>query len=288
MDRKYGNILGINVNSTSKSRVLTFVRSRLAGKRKFYIVTPNPEIVLKAVRDKRLAKIINSADLAIADGVGLTQAAKFLSMTTPKNSFLKIPFCFFQGLWVGLATFFDRQWLFKEMKPIKGREMFIELVVLANKKRWKVFLFGGEHREAQETARKLERNYKRVKIRFAAGPVFSKEGQPISVKDREGEKEVIDSINEFRPHLLFVALETPKQEKWIGKWLPKLSIGGAMVVGGTFRYIAGQAPLPPKWMEGAGLEWVWRLLTEPYRLRRILNAWPIFPLTVFWHKVNSK
>ena len=266
--------------------MLTLVRSRLASKRKFYIVTPNPEIVLKAVSDKRLAKIINSADLAIADGVGLVQAAKFLSMASPKNSFLKIPFCFFQGLWVGLATFLDKDWLFRELRPIKGREMFLELVRLANKKGWRVFLLGGEHGEAEETAKKLQRSYKAVTFAWREGPIFDKEGLAISAAGLNEEKEAVYAINEFQPELLFVALETPKQEKWVSRWLPKLSIGGAMVVGGAFRYIAGQAPLPPKWMEEVGLEWVWRLITEPWRIGRVLNAWPIFPLRVFLYKIT--
>src|SRR3990172_5074368 len=113
MDRKYGEILGISISSTSRGKVLAFVRSRLTNKRKFYIVTPNPEIVLASQKDKKLAKIINHATLALADGVGISQSAKFLTLSAPKNTLLRVPFCFFQGLWVGLATFLDKEWLFR-------------------------------------------------------------------------------------------------------------------------------------------------------------------------------
>jgi N-acetylglucosaminyldiphosphoundecaprenol N-acetyl-beta-D-mannosaminyltransferase len=60
-----------------------------------------------------------------------------------------------------------------------------------------------------------------------------------------------------------------------------------MAVGGTFRYIAGMSKLPPKWMENFGLEWVWRLITEPKRFSRIFNAFPIFPLRIFWFKITG-
>ncbi|OGM04253.1 hypothetical protein A2112_00040 [Candidatus Woesebacteria bacterium GWA1_42_12] len=286
MDRKYGEILGISISSTSRGKVLAFVRSRLTNKSKFFIVTPNPEIVLASQKDKKLAKIINSASLSIADGVGLSQASRFLTLAAPKNSLLRIPFCFFQGLWVGLATFLDKEWLFREVRPIKGREMFLDLIRLANKKGWRVFLMGGEHGEGEVTARKLQRSYKRVSFAWREGPIFDREGKPISAEGLREEKEVVKAINEFRPDLLFVAMESPKQEKWIARWIDRLNIGGAMVVGGTFRYFAGHAPLPPKWMEGFGLEWAWRLITEPRRARRILNAWPIFPLRVFLYKIT--
>jgi len=287
MDRKYGKILGINVSSTSNAKVLAFVRSSLINKRKFYIVTPNPEIVLAAQKDKKLAEIINNSTLAIADGVGLSQAAKFLSMPSPKNIILRFPICFFQGLWVGLATFFDKKWLFEELRPIKGRELFIELVRLANKKHWKIYLLGGKSKEAEFAAKRLRVNYKGIKIDYSNGPILDITGKPINNFEREKEKETLKKINGYSPELLFVGFGAPKQEKWLYRWLSKLNIGGGMVVGGL-SYVSGAGRLPPKWMEESGLEWIWRLLTQPQRIRRILNAWPIFPLTVFWYKVNIK
>jgi N-acetylglucosaminyldiphosphoundecaprenol N-acetyl-beta-D-mannosaminyltransferase len=85
-----------------------------------------------------------------------------------------------------------------------------------------------------------------------------------------------------------VAFNNPKQEIWIYKNLKSLTVGGAMAVGGTFRYIAGLSKLPSAWMEKAGLEWLYRLITEPYRLRRVLNAFPVFPLRVFLYKVTGR
>ncbi|MEK7550393.1 MAG: WecB/TagA/CpsF family glycosyltransferase, partial [Patescibacteria group bacterium] len=75
---------------------------------------------------------------------------------------------------------------------------------------------------------------------------------------------------------------------WIYKNLSKLNIGGAMAVGGTFRYLSGFSKLPPKWMEKLGLEWVWRFLTEPKRIFRIFNAFPLFPIRVWIHKLKTK
>lgn len=247
--RKIGNILGVNVNSTQKNKVLVNIRDLLARKRKFYIVTPNPEIILKAQEDKNLMSALNRATISIPDGVGLKLA----------NPSLKI---------------------------IKGRDLFMSLISLANKKSWRVFLLGGKGEEAQTTAEKLKLSYKKIKLEYASGPILDNEAKPILESDIVIQNDVVARINNFQPRLLFVAFGAPKQEKWINEWLPKLNIGGAMVVGGTFSYISDTNRIPPKWVERCGLEWLWRLITQPWRIGRIFKAVIIFPLKVFWSKTR--
>jgi len=254
-DRKQGQILNIELSSTSKLRVLSFVRDSISHKSKFLIVTPNPEIILEAQEDKKLAKILNSADLALPDGVGLVLSAKILG--------------------------------FPALNLIKGREMFLDLAKLANKKHWKIFLLGGRKDEAEAAAEILSRSLKGVKIAYSAGPELNQAGEPTTLKDRELEKDIVAQINNFAPQILFIGFGAPKQEKWTAKWYRKLNVGGAMVVGGTFNYISGRASLPPKWMENYGLEWLWRLITQPWRIVRIFKATVVFPIKVFLYKLKQ-
>lgn len=116
---------------------------------------------------------------------------------------------------------------------------------------------------------------------------MDKNAQAITEVDKKIEKDVIDKINKFNPDLLFVAFGNPKQEIWIYDNLLKLNIGGAMAVGGSLRYLAGLSSLPPVWMEKVGLEWLWRLVTEPFRLPRIWNAVVVFPWKVFLYKISG-
>jgi len=242
-DLKQGNIMKIGLNSTSKEGLLAKILGLLSHAQKFYIVTPNPEIILLAQKDRKLMQILNNADLAIPDGVGLKLA----------NRSLKI---------------------------IKGREIFMSLMSLANKKSWKIFLLGGLGKEAEISKQKLEISYKKIRLQAFTGPKLNEQAEPISEDDRTIQYDTIKRINEFAPKILFVGFGAPKQEKWIYKWLPKLNVGGAMTVGGTFSYLAGHRRLPPKWVEKAGLEWLWRLLTEPQRLGRIFRAVIVFPIKV--------
>jgi N-acetylglucosaminyldiphosphoundecaprenol N-acetyl-beta-D-mannosaminyltransferase len=252
---KQGKILKISLNSTSRAQVLAFVRDSIARGYKFWISTPNPEIILQAERDDELAKAIEDSDIAIPDGVGLIYAAKFLGL--PK------------------------------INLIKGREMFMDLVALASKKGWKIFLLGGGPGVAKEAGQNLRKTFKKVRIAVSSGPTYNKEGEPVNLKGLSVHKETLAQINEFAPDLLFVAFGAPKQEKWVFKNLPRLKVGGAMVVGGTFDYIAGKATLPPKWMAKAGLEWLWRLMIQPTRFVRIIKATIIFPLKVLLSRLNT-
>ncbi|MCX6705630.1 MAG: WecB/TagA/CpsF family glycosyltransferase [Candidatus Woesebacteria bacterium] len=156
-----------------------------------------------------------------------------------------------------------------DLNVIPGRKLFLKLLALARKNNWKVFFLGGK-------------GIKNV----TAGSVLDENGEPKTAKEAKIQKEVIQKISEIKPDLLFVGFGMPKQEKWIFKNLPRLAVGGAIAVGGTFNYVFGPAKLPPVWMEKGGLEWLWRLLHEPKRVLRILNAVIIFPLKVFWYKFH--
>ena len=287
--RNVGIINEIEISSTQRDRVLRFVHAKLSTsdrKRPFLIVTPNSEIVSLALKDKKLTKIINSADIVLADGIGLAQAAKFLQMPNPESRIVRTFVLLGQGIIVGLATFFNKKWLFSSLELIKGRDFFLELMRLANKKGWRIFFLGGKGEVAKKAAEFLQKTLKKVNIAYATGPMLNEAATPVSEEDSTLEKSLVEKINLFQAQLLFVGFGAPKQEKWLDKWLPKLKVGGAMTVGGTFDYICGRAKLPPVWMENLGLEWLWRLITQPFRIKRILTAFPIFPIKVFWYKLN--
>lgn len=254
--RKFVKILNIPITSTSSEQVLAFVRDSLTRGYQFRITTPNPEIVLAAQKDEKLARALRTSDLVLPDGVGLRYAAKFL-----------------EG---------------KDLMIVPGRKLFWALLSLANKKGWRVFLFGGGPSVAGEAAKNLGQNFLSVKIHFLSGPKYDNEANPVTKNDERVHKECLTQINAFKPQLLFVALGAPKQEKWLVKNLPKLKVGGGVAVGGTLDYLAGRASLPPKWMEESGLEWLWRLIRQPKRFSRIVKAVIIFPWAVFLHKLTRK
>lgn len=257
---KYGQILGINVFSTTTEELLTRVNNYLSynvtGIHNFYIVTPNPELVLMAQTNPELKKALNSAELPVPDGTGLSWASRFL---------------------------------YKErLNIIHGRHLFYVLCDDLNKRSGRIFLLGGENGEAELAATKLRQKYPKLNVEAFQGPKLSLTGEPASSLDRKLQDAAIKRINDFKPDMIFVAFGNPKQEIWIYKNLKDLKTGGAMAVGGTFRYAAGLSKLPPHFVENLELEWLWRLVTEPRRFGRIFNATVIFPIKVILYKLGSK
>lgn len=254
--QKHVTILGIGVISTSTSSVLAFVREKLDKREKFYIVTPNSEIIMLAQKDRQLAEILNNADLSIADGVGLSYASWFLG-----NGWLNV---------------------------IPGREVFVNLLEFANENGLKVFLLGGTVRSIEKSTTIINSKYPDIVVDGEYGPSLDENAKALGENEREILKKTIDKINKFAPDLLFVGFGAPKQEKFVSGWMSELNIGGAMVVGGALDYFAGVAKLPPKWMASLGLEWLWRLVRQPSRIKRIITAIVIFPLKVFFSKFSPK
>jgi UDP-N-acetyl-D-mannosaminuronic acid transferase (WecB/TagA/CpsF family) len=176
MDHKYDKILNIGVNSTSVVRVLTYIRDSLARHNKFYIVTPNPEIVLEASHDLELLKIINRADLSIPDGTGLLIAKQFLGM----KKFFK-PFNYFvypiEWFIASVEMTLTKGKHFNDpLTLIKGRKLFLEIMKLANSKNLRVYFFGGEAGEAIKSKDNLEKTFKSVKIKAVQPGMYNKVG----------------------------------------------------------------------------------------------------------------
>ncbi|HLD92407.1 MAG TPA: WecB/TagA/CpsF family glycosyltransferase [Patescibacteria group bacterium] len=251
---KHGNIFGISLSSTTTKEVLVFVSSRLESREKFYIVTPNPEIMLTAKNDWLLKEALQKADFAVPDGIGLKFAYKFLH-----NERINI---------------------------IKGRELFIDLIKLADEKALRVYFVGGENEEAQKSIDVLSKDFKNIVFKTHKTPQYGLNGQPFTEEGKKEHKELMASIKMFEPNLIFVGLGAPKQEKWILRYFFRLNaVIGAMTVGGVFNYISGNSKFPPEWMARLGLEWFWRVVNEPKRIKRIIKATIVFPWTIILVKL---
>lgn len=286
LSRKHVSILGVKVSSNLTTSLLRQIEVDIKNKYKFYIVTPNPEIVMAAQEDEALMDALNKADVSIPDGIGIIAAHRFLTLPNPGNYFTRFWTLLVQGMGVGFSIFFDRRWLMEELDLIRGRELFFKLIQLANRREWRVYLLGGENGEAVGTKKILEASFKKVVFRARQGPMLFNDGTPKSGKEAKEEEETIKDIDRFGPDLLFVCFDFRKQEKWLYRHYKKLNIGGGMVLGGTFKYVTGLQKLPPKFVADYGLEWLWRLLSGSQKGRRVINAFPKFPLKIFLYKLS--
>ncbi len=140
-----------------------------------------------------------------------------------------------------------------------------------------VYFFGGAPGIADRAKEAMEAKHKGLKVVGTANGYF----------DDKREKEIIAEINELKPDLLLVGIGYPKQEKWIYTHIKDLNIKTAVGVGGSFDVMSGNVKRAPKFFINHGLEWFYRLITQPSRFVRMMQL-PLFMLVVIKSKFFGK
>lgn len=238
-------ILGVKITNATQKEILEFLLKGLqkAGK-KLFIVTPNPEILVLANENSQLKGVLNSASLALPDGIGVIWAGKILTKK------------------------------FKER--VTGVDLMEKLCQQTCRNGFTVGFLGGGPKIAERTAECLQRKYPKLEISFVG------EEWPLNFQQEKMEKKI---------DILFVAFGAPKQEIWISNNLEKLPVRLAMGVGGAFDYISGALPRAPQWLQQAGLEWLFRLIAQPWRIKRQLKLVEFIYLVIkeklSYHKISG-
>ena len=233
-------LLGVKINNLTLVDALQKVEDLLLDSQQRYVVTPNPEFLVKAQKDEKFRDILNSADMSVPDGIGLIYASRFLGSPLKQR--------------------------------ITGVDLMEKICQVAAQKGWQVFLYGAEPEPdvALETAAVLKNKYKQLNIE-----VLKSQGHTFSI-----------AAKQILPTILFVALGSPKQEKWIAHYLKKMpQVDLAIGIGGSFDFISGRIKRAPVFVQNIGLEWFWRLFNQPWRISRIFNAVLVFPLMVLKERV---
>ena len=236
---------GIRVDFVPLSSALEMFQAWMNSDTQRYATTPNPEMIMAAQRDAEFAAILNQADLAIADGAGLVWAARML---------------------YGTAQSYPR---------LAGVDLMEAVCAQAAQKGWRIFLLGGERKSTTGCSEVLEKRYPGLKICGSNSESFTSESSDA----------IMAAVQASGPvDILSVAYGAPRQEKWIAGNLPLLpQVKIAMGVGGSFDYLSGRQLRAPKLLRRAGLEWLFRLVRQPWRLRRML-ALPQFVVMVLKEK----
>lgn len=145
----------------------------------------------------------------------------------------------------------------------------------AAKEGWRMYFLGAAPGIAERAAEILREKHPGLQI------VGTYAGSPAP----EEEDAIVERINASGADLLFVAYGAPRQDAWIARNLPRLKVRMAMGVGGTFDFITGAIPRAPEWMRRLGIEWLYRLYLQPWRIRRMLRL-PRFVLAVLMEKAS--
>jgi bacterial polymer biosynthesis proteins, WecB/TagA/CpsF family len=166
---------------------------------------------------------------------------------------------------------------------VSGADMIPEIAELSRKKHLKIALIGGLDQTTVDKAAAVMREW-------GNEVVFSSHGVPKAEwKNDQMHDRIINELRATSPEMVFVGFGHPKQEQWIDRYRDSLpSVRLFLGCGGALEFLAGSAKRAPAFMRKIGLEWLWRLVREPKRIKRIFNAVIVFPLTVFHDYVWKK
>ncbi|MCE3236517.1 MAG: hypothetical protein K0Q50_2708 [Vampirovibrio sp.] len=139
---------------------------------------------------------------------------------------------------------------------VAGIDLMHQLVALASQRNYRIFFLGAEEDVVRDVVTNYKRLYPDLQICGYRNGYFSK----------DEEQDVAEKVREANPDILFVAMSSPKKEKFINQYKELMDVPFMMGVGGSFDVMAGKVQRAPKWMQDAGLEWFFRLIQEPGRM----------------------
>ncbi|WP_164667648.1 WecB/TagA/CpsF family glycosyltransferase [Virgibacillus doumboii] len=217
------------LNVTKEDFLKNHIYPVLMNEEKGYIVTGNPEIVMRTREDEKYKQAVQSADYVIPDGAGILLAAKY------------------------------------KKQPIKERvtgfDLMFDLLEYANKKELSVYFLG-----AKEETNK--RAVSEAKKRFPKLTVAGRHHGFFELNDPA----IVEKVQASGADIILVAMGLPRQELWISSHYDKFSKGLFMGVGGSIDTLAGEVKRAPEFWIKLNLEWLYRLLKQPFRFKRILKV----------------
>lgn len=230
--------LGIEVEPLSMPELNSIVVDAIDSGRHIVVANHNLHSIYLFHHDPKMRAFYATADHIHADGMAVVALAQILGIAFRREH---------------RVTFVD--W----MGPLADS---------AARHGWRVFYLGSRPGVAEQGAEGLRKRYPGLQIRTAHG-FFNPD--PSSPEDRE----ILATIEEWRPHLLITGMGMPRQEHWILDHRNKLSANVILNGGAALDYFAGVVPTPPRWAGRCGLEWFFRLAAEPQRLwsRYLLEPW---------------
>lgn len=237
------NVLGVGVSPINMRMALDRLGEWIARGDRQYVSVCNVHSVMECHRDARLRQIVNHAGMTTPDGMPLVWLARLSGQP--------------------------------QVSRVYGPDLMLAEMDSSLKTGHRHFFYGGRPGVADRLATTMRQRFPGVRIVGTFTP-------PLATAEELCNPPTASAINEARPDIVWVGISSPKQEFWMACMRPLLQAPVLVGVGAAFDFHTGTVSQAPRWMQRAGLEWLFRLLTEPRRLwRRYLvdNPWFLFELS---------
>jgi len=234
------NVLGVGISVLNLGSALDAIATAVRERRKGYICVTGVHGVMEAQDDPRFKEILNGAFLCTPDGMPMVWAGKLAGHS--------------------------------EMRRVYGPDLMLDVCAWSETSGARHFFYGGADGVADLLAEKLKGKFPRLQVVGTYTP-------PFRALNETEVKSLQEQIRTAPPDIFWVGLSTPKQEKFMAEFLPRLDATLMFGVGAAFDFHSGRISQAPRWMQRSGLEWLYRLGCEPRRLwRRYFRNNPLFLL----------
>jgi len=232
------NVLGVGISVLNLQSALEAIAGALRDRRRGYICVTGVHGVMEAQEDAVFREILNQAFLCTPDGMPM--------------------------VWLG------RLHGHREMSRVYGPDLMLDVCAWSETSGCRHFFYGGADGVAELLVQQLKAKFPKLEVVGTFTPPF----RPLNAAEADA---LQARLRAGRPDILWVGLSTPKQEKFMAEFLPKLDVTLMIGVGAAFDFHAGRVRQAPRWMQRSGLEWLFRLACEPRRLGgRYLKNNPLF------------
>lgn len=232
------NILGVGINAITLTQAVEQISNWVETRSRQYVSVCTVHTVMECQRDSAMRQAINKAGLATPDGMPLVWLSKWKS-----------------GI---------------NVTRVYGPDLMLALCQLSVERAYTHYFYGGAPGVPELLAAKLQQRFPGLKVAGACSP-------PFRTLTAAEDAQFIEQINQSKADIVWAGLGTPKQDIWMASHRQQLTTPVLIGVGAAFDFHAGRIPQAPKWMQLAGLEWLFRLWQEPGRLwHRYLVYNPLF------------
>ena len=232
------NVLGVGVSAINMVEALRTIERWIAQRDQHYVCVTGVHGIMESQRDEALRWIHNRAGLVTPDGMPLVWLSRLHGQ--------------------------------RRVERVYGPDLMLACCERSVVGGWRNFFYGGGEGVARRLAERLRCRYPGLIVAGTYTPPFR---QLTAAEDRA----IVSEINEASPDIVWVGLSTPTQERWMDGHVGRLCAAVLIGVGAAFDFHAGVKRQAPLWMRQSGLEWLFRLGTEPRRLwRRYLRNNPAF------------
>lgn len=232
-------ILGVGVSAVRMDQAVDRISSWIARCEQHYVTVTPAHAVMEAYWDPALRKIFNASGLTTPDGMAIVWLLRLHGH--------------------------------RGVERVYGPDLLLEVCRYGLEKSYRHFLYGGEKGVADDLGRGLVDRFPGLQWAGSCSPPFG----PVSEQE---DRAALEQINAASPDIVWVGLGTPKQERWMAAHLGQVAAPVMIGVGAAFDFLSGRKPQAPRWMQRSGLEWLFRLATEPRRLWPRYRQYPLFAI----------